>query len=207
MRPLSDFLPACRQRYKQFRPNEFPEYVDCKLPPEFIRLCPWEATYIYNVARMAKVGIVEIGRFYGGSTLLLAAACNKDIKIHSLDIDPQDDEKLVSYARDLELTNINLYLHDSTDIEASKYIEYDVVFIDGDHTYNGVYKDMEAWYPRLKKGGHMIFHDSYMMYEIPNAIIDFTINKNVQFFLSPINPEKSWQIDTGSICHFRKLED
>ena len=35
----------------------------------------------------------------------------------------------------------------------------DTLFIDGDHTYEGVKKDIEAWMPKVKKGGTIIFHD------------------------------------------------
>jgi len=35
----------------------------------------------------------------------------------------------------------------------------DTLFIDGDHTYNGCMKDFIMWYPKVKKGGSIIFHD------------------------------------------------
>lgn len=204
MKPLEEFLPACRQRYRNERPNEFIDN-DCLLPDEFVRLCPWEATYLYDVACTSRVGVVEIGRFYGGSTILLAGATDKII--HSFDNDPQDDDTLARYIDMYEFKNVNLYVHDSFDKGPPQHIDYDILFIDGDHSYEGVTKDMEAWYPYLKKGGHVLFHDSYMKYNIPEAIVDFTQDKHVQFFLSPYNPIQSWQRSTGTMCHFQKLED
>lgn len=35
----------------------------------------------------------------------------------------------------------------------------DVLFIDGDHTYNGVKADFELWSPLVRSGGLVIFHD------------------------------------------------
>lgn len=35
----------------------------------------------------------------------------------------------------------------------------DMVFIDGDHSYNGVLRDIETWYPRIKTGGLISGHD------------------------------------------------
>lgn len=37
--------------------------------------------------------------------------------------------------------------------------EYDYIYIDGDHSYKGVKKDFELFWPRLKKDGYMAFHD------------------------------------------------
>lgn len=34
-----------------------------------------------------------------------------------------------------------------------------VLFIDGDHSYKGCKRDILAWYPRMEKGGVMLFHD------------------------------------------------
>lgn len=38
-------------------------------------------------------------------------------------------------------------------------IKFDFIFIDGDHSYEGVKNDIMLYYPRLKKGGIMGGHD------------------------------------------------
>jgi len=35
----------------------------------------------------------------------------------------------------------------------------DLLFIDGDHTYEGVVKDIDSWLPKVKDGGMVMFHD------------------------------------------------
>lgn len=37
----------------------------------------------------------------------------------------------------------------------------DYCFIDGDHRYESVKKDIEAWFPKVKKGGMICGHDYY----------------------------------------------
>ena len=213
---LKHLIPACRSDFKEYRPHEFIENdgSNCILPNEFIRLCPWEARYIAAVATSARNGIVEIGRYYGGSTLVLAAAAqnirdtaHQNVIVHSFDIEPQDDDTLAGFIDELGYNNVNLYLHDSTDPEPSRFIDYDILFIDGDHTYEGVYKDLEAWYDNLQVGGHVLLHDCYVGYYIQEAIMDFTLNKKVQFLQTPYKSMQYWSYETGSICHFRKLGD
>ena len=34
-----------------------------------------------------------------------------------------------------------------------------VLFIDGDHSYEGCKRDIDAWYPHMKKDGVILFHD------------------------------------------------
>ena len=35
----------------------------------------------------------------------------------------------------------------------------DIIFIDANHNYNNVKKDIELWYPKVRKGGILIGHD------------------------------------------------
>lgn len=41
-----------------------------------------------------------------------------------------------------------------------KDIKFDLMFIDGDHTYEGVKKDFEMYVPLLKDGGLILMHDT-----------------------------------------------
>jgi len=47
-------------------------------------------------------------------------------------------------------------------VEASKDFadeSVDFVFVDADHTYEGCKRDIQAWWPKVKKGGLMAGHD------------------------------------------------
>lgn len=51
-----------------------------------------------------------------------------------------------------------------TSIEAARDIpdeSLDFIYIDGNHAYDYVYEDMEAWWPKLRKGGFMVCDDCY----------------------------------------------
>lgn len=47
-------------------------------------------------------------------------------------------------------------------IEVAKSIsekDFDIIFIDGEHTFEACYEDIKAWLPKLKQGGKMYGHD------------------------------------------------
>jgi hypothetical protein len=47
-------------------------------------------------------------------------------------------------------------------VEASSHFQdrfFDVVFIDGDHVYEGISRDLDAWTPKVKSGGILCGHD------------------------------------------------
>ena len=139
----------------------FPLPPRSELPLEFIRLDPWEASYLYLLATHATQGIVEIGRLRGGSTFMLACA-NARVPIWSIDVDPRDDELLLSLMKENDVgRNVELLVGDSQ-TEAFREIKaFDVLFVDGDHSYEGVSADLRAFVPRLAPGGHLLLHDSY----------------------------------------------
>lgn len=50
-----------------------------------------------------------------------------------------------------------------------------MAYIDGDHTYEGARADIDSYWPKLVKGGLMVFHDAMNpTYGIRDAMHDFT---------------------------------
>lgn len=204
---LKQLQACCRTKNcRGFRRDEvvrYPHEGFTTIPEQFIRLDPVEAQYLHMLAKRSKIGIVETGRFHGGSTLLMAIA--SDVTVHSVDIEPQDDDYLKSIIDELELTNIELYIDDSQNTILSKNLDYDLLFVDGDHSYEGALKDMENWWDNLAVGGHVILHDCYDTYDIVQAVSDFVVGKNIAMHVSPYNSKNVWENKWGSLCHFQKL--
>lgn len=101
---------------------------------------------------------VEIGRFNGGSTILIAAAVGSRGKLISIDIEPQDDLVLQDIINKLGMKDrVELITGNSNEIMLHDI--YDFVFIDGDHGYEGAKSDHNKWGALVKVGGFIIHHD------------------------------------------------
>jgi len=174
------------------------------LPKEFIRLDPWEGEYLFLLARRARRAIVEIGRFHGGSTFLLACA-NSAVPISSIDLQPQDDERVRMLLHEHRVGgNVQLTVGDSQHTDYPAIGSIDLLFIDGDHSYEGCTADLENWYPKVQPGGHVLLHDSYNGCAVQDSILDFTANRAVEFVRWPYIIASHWHTSQGSMCHFIK---
>ncbi|MDT8326464.1 MAG: class I SAM-dependent methyltransferase [Roseovarius sp.] len=104
--------------------------------------------------------MAEIGVDRGDFSLEILTRCNPE-KLHLFDI---DISRLVNPTIRDELSSgsnrIKTHVGDSSSIMKKMPDEYfDMVYIDGDHEYSGVVKDIEATLPKMKKGGAIIFND------------------------------------------------
>jgi len=55
---------------------------------------------------------------------------------------------------------------------------YDVIFIDGDHSYDCVRNDLENFYPKVKSGGIFAGHDIGMP-DVQRALMEFRAHNNL----------------------------
>lgn len=138
---------------------------------------PIEANVLARYAKLARKGIVEIGCNFGGSSAVLVAHSN----VHVWSIDPfvGDAEKAIAVASfDVCRAGVHEavgdeaykrwglaagYSYDVVRMRSGYAIAnnpFDVLFIDGDHRYEGVRRDVDDWLPLLAPGGYMLLHDA-----------------------------------------------
>jgi predicted O-methyltransferase YrrM len=126
-----------------------------------------EAVHLYRLMRdTSPATVVEIGRYRGGSTFLIASALEHGT-LHSYDIDVRQgragaelDRQLVDALERYGLVDrVRLHVADSRTAEPPPD-EIDVLFIDGDHSEEGVRADVERWSRLVRPGGHMLLHDA-----------------------------------------------
>lgn len=129
-----------------------------------------EAAYLYRLVRsLGPATVVEIGRYKGGSTLLMAAAMDKGARLYSYDLHVKqsylysgvelDEELRAALERYGLADRVELIVADSHTAPPPADACH-LVFVDGDHTYAGVRADYEHWRGTIPLGGHLLLHDA-----------------------------------------------
>ncbi len=106
----------------------------------------------------------------------------------------------VDIARDPNIDNLEVQFGDryqfflSDSIEASKSFGDNglcFVYLDGDHSYPYILNEIEAWWPKIRKGGVLAGHD-FIVYEHPqlgdygvvDAVLQFCYKNNQNFYIN-----------------------
>jgi len=74
-----------------------------------------------------------------------------------------------------------------------------MVYIDADHSYEGVKRDIEAAYPKVVSGGILAFHDFLSPdYEVEKAVKEFLINNGYLYVSDLIIIPETGIMDAGA---------
>jgi predicted O-methyltransferase YrrM len=117
--------------------------------------------------------LVEIGTYSGGTLFLLSHIASKDAKIISIDFPDVRFgggypwwkipllKTFTSAKQKLHLIRADSHKQETLAKVRSELGSKKVaaLFIDGDHSYEGVKKDFEMYGPLVKDGGIIVFHD------------------------------------------------
>lgn len=144
---------------------------------ELVQIHPVEAEVLYrHCFEFKKPFIVEVGSAHGASSIILAEAAQElEGTLYCIDNFPENYDgaapgKFGDYARKQFLKNMKQYLgkrfiYLDTNSSVAKHEMVislpgiQVLFIDGDHSYEGVKTDCENLFPLLAPGGYVGFHD------------------------------------------------
>jgi cephalosporin hydroxylase len=155
--------------------------------------------------------ILEIGTANGGTLFCFCKLTQNDATIISIDL-PEGPfgggypEWKIPIYQAFAKQNQKLYLlrkdsHQQETLEEVKKIlngnQLDFLFIDGDHSYEGVKKDFEMYSPLIRKGGIIAFHDIAKNYFDPECQVDllwedFELNSNFNLKQIIKQPFEGW---------------
>lgn len=139
--------------------NEFPDFRPSQKDGEIKRLM--------EIIRERNLkNICEIGSYKGGSLFLISQAAGKGAKLISIDVNyPMERQILnkqlvkpkqhvVTIKGDTRMNKTFLKVKRTFNEEP-----LDLLFIDGDHSIEGVKDDFEQYSQLVRKGGVIVFHD------------------------------------------------
>lgn len=116
------------------------------------------------------INILELGVFKGGTIMAWTHVADKSAQIIGVDLpngrygggftseEAERIKRLALYNQNIELLALDSH-KESTINRVKKYGLFDFIFIDADHTYEGVKQDFEGYFPLLRKGGIIALHD------------------------------------------------
>ena len=187
------FLPArfrCRAGHALLRSSsvEHRAFTELFVPP-YSSWVVWHSGLgdsihaLYGLCRAIRPNVVvEIGSARGRSTCALALACRQNGRgiVHAIDphqvnswTDCGNQDETYEFLRDrLRTYELEPYCRvvRATSEEAGRsWTEpIDLLFIDGDHTYEGVKRDFAIFKPWLSRDSLVVFHDTMWEYHKAN---------------------------------------
>lgn len=113
---------------------------------------------------LAPSTVVEVGTHKGGNSFLFCHALPSVQRVVGVDLCVQNSAKLIHFARPGQVYRA---LHGDSQTAAMKQRvrrqlngnPVDFLFIDGDHSYEGVRADFHLYAPFVRPGGIVAFHD------------------------------------------------
>ena len=130
-----------------------------------------KSTLIHLAENCNGLTFVEIGSFFGASSCCIAEgiqSAGKKAKLYCVDTWQNDAmggmKRSDTYHEFLQNTKKytgTIVPLRGTSREIARVFEkkIDFLFIDADHSYEGVKEDVELWFPKLQTGALVIFHD------------------------------------------------
>ena len=154
---------------------------DPKIPGtrNIIRMDLPEGAMLWKCVKRTKGKVLEIGRNLGGSTtLLLAATADEGREVASIDLSPnipggwERQWAMTAKVFEENKDRVDLIIGNSRTYRVPGPLG--MLFIDGDHTYEGVKADILQHWSELEVGGLAVFHDAAEK-SVPRKAIDETL--------------------------------
>lgn len=118
-------------------------------------------------------------------------------KLHLIDIDPAAIQGAkTTFASEVRSGRVETHLGDSATVLDSMPDSYfDWIYVDGDHSYEGVRRDLAAARPKLKAGGYLAMNDyiyfepsGFSKYGVIEAVNEFCLEYDFEMVFLALNP-------------------
>ncbi len=134
------------------------------------QMSPDERLVLYTLVRSLRPKrMLEVGRARGGSTFIIAEAIKHLEGAEFVSMDPNNwpEHSIPTILRHNLEESYGVHFIDEYcpwALPAAKELagdDFDVIFLDGDHSYDAVKRDLLGLLPFLVSGGYILMHDSH----------------------------------------------
>lgn len=144
---------------------------------------------LYDLPVTGSVTYLEIGCYAGASAILMLQ--KPDTTVISIDLGRpiSKDQVLANVANNNPHNNAFHYIENSSHAPETKQQvldlvdSVDILFIDGDHSYNAVIKDFYMYESLVKSSGYVVFDDYNDLYHCPEvkSAVDFLVEQTSNY--------------------------
>jgi len=172
--------------------------------------------------RIVSPRVLEIGIFKGEFLDYIVNNCNIS-SIDGVDLfhgetcsGDADGNNLVYYNLDKSYEELSDKYKNSSTVkliqsDSSSYLKtvddeyYDIIYIDGDHSYEGVKKDLNASFQKIKNGGYIAGHDYEMNMNKAKTAYGFGVKDAVDEFCRLYNQNITEKAIDGCVSYSIKI--
>ena len=134
------------------------------------------------IVSLQPYNVLEVGVCDGGSSKIMVRAMDDINRGHLYSIDPEPrvtQDLLQSLSHRMTLKR-GYSPQDVAELRSQAGTGFDFAFIDGDHTYDGVVRDIRGVLEYLADSAYLLFHDSH--YSEVREAIDTCVRENPEHF-------------------------
>jgi lipopolysaccharide biosynthesis glycosyltransferase len=157
-------------------------YCNKVTSPKILEIGVFKGEFLHYLEKNCNWGSIDAVDLFEGTT------CSGDADGNNLvyyDVGKSYLELLEKYK---EMPNIKIYKSNSIHfLQNQDDNTYDIIYIDGDHSYNGVKQDLMNAFRKIKKGGYIMGHDYEMNMKKAKNKYDFGVKQAVDEFCITYN--------------------
>ena len=136
----------------------------------------WVCKFIGCLVSMSKVRTaIEVGVFEGESSMRIIEALPSGGQFIGIDInDYRTKQAKAAYER----AGLAIDFFHGNSLDVAKLLpnnHFDLIFIDGDHSWEHVIKEFKAYEPKLSRNGVFVYHDTIHL-DGPKRIVEYAMH-------------------------------
>lgn len=164
------------------RNEMFKYYCNNISNPKILEIGVFKGEFLDYIVKNCNNGFIEGVDLFEGTT------CSGDVDGNNVEYHNIKNIYLELLDKYKDTLNVKLYKSNSNDfLQNIDDNIYDIIYIDGDHSYEGVKQDLINSYKKIKNNGYIMGHDYEMNMKKAKNFYDFGVKKAVDEFCIDYN--------------------